>query len=41
VFIPIGAILIHQLSKKQTNDFVGGFCLAIALWAISGQGCMS
>jgi hypothetical protein len=36
VFIPIGAIFIHQLSKKQTNDFVGGFYSAITLWVKNG-----
>jgi len=36
VFIPIGAVIIHQLNKKQTNDFVGGFYLAITLWVKSG-----
>jgi hypothetical protein len=41
VLIPISVILIHQLNKQWTNDFVGGFCLSITLWIISGQGYMS
>jgi hypothetical protein len=41
MFIPIGVVLIYQLNEQQTNEFVGGFCLSIALWVISGQGCMS
>jgi hypothetical protein len=27
----VDVVFIHQFCKKQTNDFVGGLCLAIAL----------